>query len=219
MSIKKIIVFSLVFVILLSSFVFALEREPEQIPANSIPQKKITTKSDNAGLQEISYVISSTRLNNNSTTTYRTDEIYVDIGEKTFVIPSNELEKISPKSQEGTLYHLVTITRRDLEKFLENEGVSKDMIEKYLNEPSKIDIRAKIDIYQNGKVVHSIAEKDELKQAKKYGFTDKHIKDMETRFKEGKKEPINIPTGEEKVPETKGLRPTILIDKSIRDRN
>lgn len=93
MNIKKLISFSLVFVILFSSFVFALERDPEQIPANAIPKKKIDIRKNDEGLQKISYVISSTRLNDNSTTTYRTSEIYVDIGGRLLLYHLANLKK------------------------------------------------------------------------------------------------------------------------------
>lgn len=220
---KKILILTIIIVFIFTNFAYALKIPPEQLPPHEINKKAVDVISDDEGLQKISYTISSRRLNNNSTTTYRTGEIYVDVGGKTFVVPSSELKKIQPTAEEGTVYHQITITRDDLESFLEREGLDGDAIKKALKEPEKMDIRARIDIYRNGSKIDSLSDLDELEKAKEYGFNDKHIEDMETRFKEGEDEKelsnephMGTPVNEE-VPEPKGIRPTILRNKSIRD--
>lgn len=212
---KKILILSIVLVLTFINFVYTLERPPEQVSPNEINKDAVYIESNEEGLQKIFYAISSRRLNDNSITTYRTGEIYVDIAGKTFTIPSSELQKIQPTAKEGVVFHLITITRGDLEKFLKEEGLNQDSIKNALNQPEKIDIRARIDIIQKGKLAASIKYEEDIETiAGNYGFIDKHFEDMRTRFKPANK-PIT-PKKKETTPKA-GLRPTIIVDDSEED--
>lgn len=219
MKIERLAAISIICTLLFMNLIFALEYPPEQIPANKINEDRINIESDMGILESITYTISSTRLNNKSTTTYQTSEIYVDIGDYTFTVSSSELATIKPSPDEGTVYHMITITTKDITKDLKDWGASeaeiKDIEEKYFKNPEKIEVRAKIDIMQNGEPVASIDRKEDIEDiAGEYGFIDKHFEDMHTRFKPAYI-PI-IPKEEEKAPKT-GLRPTIIIDDSEED--
>lgn len=165
-------------------------------------------------LYAISYIISSTRLNKNSTITYQTSEIHVKLGNKRYVVKTDALkEGIKPDEKQGKVWHKIHITAEEIKNTLSSE-MDKNQLDYYMKNPNKIQVGAKIDIMQNGEAVATIENEEDIETiAGYYNFTPKHFEDMRSRFKSN--EPI-IPKEEETTPKT-GLRPTIIIDDSEED--
>ncbi|WP_459195621.1 hypothetical protein [Wukongibacter baidiensis] len=229
---KKIILFTISLFLL--NIVIVCAEQVTEIPATEIPPYRIRIgKDENGCLEDINYVVSSTRLNDNSKITYRTDKIYVDLGKYKFVIPSDgtsKLADITPKSKNGTVWNLVSVKKSDLENFIRDNIPLKDQAEaeEYLKNPEKIEIGASISILKNGNEVDKIESIEEVANvATKWNFNPIHITDMESRFlpAESNKtimgdpvEKSEDPRDEGRIPKT-GLRPGFFREESTEDND
>lgn len=214
---KKILILFLVMILIIPSLLFAdgtdFDFDPDIKQVPSEPVRII--KNENGTFEEISYIISTTGGSTNIR--YRTSEIRIVVAGNVYRLNTLELQQLVPKAGE-TVHSMITITAEHIINGMNKERAriglpplsesEISVIKNDLNDPSKIEIEATIDIYNKatGKVLDRIRDINDIsKIAGKYGFSQKHMKDMETRFRN---KPLNnsIPQNEE-VPKS-GLRPT-----------
>lgn len=219
---KNIMILALIFIIILPSLSFADGTGFDFIP----DLKKIGMEPPNPAIQVerinscefdfISYVISTTGGSTNIR--YRTSEIRIVVAGNVYRLNTLDLQKLVPKAGE-TVHSLVTITAQNIVDGMNEERKRIGLptlseseiadIKKSLDDPSKIEIEATIDIYNKstGKVLDKIRDVNDISGiAGKYGFSTKHMEDMESRFINKPLERVIIELQEE-VPKN-GLRPT-----------
>ena len=218
---KKYLILMVAIVLITTTISFA-EVSIEELNSNiGIDSSLIEiSKNKDGSLKSISYIISSTRLNNNSTTTYQTSEIHITLGTETYTVPTSVLkDKINPGEKDGKVWHMVTISAENIEENLSSE-MDKNLLEHYLQNPENIEIGAKISIMKNGKEIDNITNiNDVASVARKWGFNNTHFEDMRSRFRpvRNNNSILGDPVQDEETPRT-GLRPTSIRDESIREK-
>lgn len=172
-------------------------------------------------LRSIKYVTSATGAT--SGIRYKFTAITIEIDGLNVVIPTKNLTsgaKPPPGVQE---FYEITISDDDIkEQYQQQVGreLTGDENQKFKNafaDPGSIALGAHIEIYNanTGKVLETIRSFDEIRsKASKYGFPERNLEDMESRFK-GQHEQDMIfgdPLTDETDPPKTGLRPSVIVD-------
>lgn len=186
---------------------------------NASPGNAIEVKTKNNGmLEQFIYSISSTGAVTG--TRYRTTAITVEIGGMTAVISTKKIVEASPPPGKQEFYD-ITVTGEDIiNQYKRQVGreLTGDEIRDFENafaKPDRINIGAHIELYNagTGKVLETITSIDEIRsKAPKHGFGEKHLKDMESRFKQQNRPRPPNPSKEDDSPPKTGLRPSVIVD-------